>query len=68
MSPRLRKLIGLPLILLGLGAWVWLAVTIGERLPQAWWALTPFYAIAGMGWGLPLIPLMRWMNSGPAED
>lgn len=64
MGPRLRKFIGGPLILLILAGWIWLAVSIGERLPQVWWALLPFYALAGMGWGLPVMPLMRWMNGG----
>lgn len=68
MKPRLRKLVGLPLILLILVAWIWLAVTVGERLPQHWAMLMIFYGVAGIGWGVPVIPLMRWMNGGDGPD
>ena len=64
MSPRVRTLIGWPLILVILAAWIWAAVSVGERLPQAWWVLLLFYGVAGMGWALPVMPLMRWM-AGP---
>lgn len=64
MSPRLKKLIGWPMILAILVAWCWAAVSIGERLPQAWWTLALFYSVAGIGWSLPVMPLMAWMNRG----
>jgi Protein of unknown function (DUF2842) len=62
MSPRLRKLIGLFGILGFLAAYVVLAVTVGERVPDHWAARLAFYGLAGLVWGLPLFPLIRWMS------
>ena len=64
MPARLRKLIGLFGILGFLGVYVVVVVTIGERLPNYWAAQIAFYALAGTLWGVPLIPLIRWMNRG----
>jgi Protein of unknown function (DUF2842) len=64
MNPRLRKLIGLPAILAFLAAYVVLAVSIGERIPDHWAAKLAYFSLAGVVWGLPLFPLIRWMNEG----
>jgi hypothetical protein len=64
MPARLRKLIGLVAILAFLGLYVWAAVAIGERLPNHWAAQLAFYGIVGIAWGVPLFPLIRWMNRG----
>jgi hypothetical protein len=65
MPARLRKLIGLVAILAFLGLYVWAAVAIGERLPNHWAAQLAFYGIVGIAWGVPLFPLIRWMNREP---
>jgi hypothetical protein len=62
MSPRLRKLIGLFGILGFLAAYVLVVVTIGEHLPNSWWVHLVFYGLAGSLWGVPLFPLISWMN------
>ena len=62
MSPRLRKFIGLIAILAFLLAYVGVAVAIGERLPQHWAVLLAYYGLVGTLWGVPLFPLIRWMN------
>ena len=62
MSPRLKKLIGLVLILAFLVAYVGAAAAIGERIPQHWAALLVYYGLVGTLWGVPLFPLIRWMN------
>jgi hypothetical protein len=64
MPARIRKLIGLFGILAFLGLYIWAAVAVGERLPSHWAAQIAFYAVAGTFWGVPLIPLVRWMNRG----
>jgi len=64
MSPRLRKLIGLVAILGFLVAYVAAVATIGEHLPQNWVVQVIFYGLAGMLWGVPLFPLITWMNRG----
>lgn len=64
MPVRLRKFIGLIVTLL----WVILYALILTRLaidilPGAHWAVTlAFYAIGGLAWIAPLLPLIRWMQ------
>lgn len=68
MRSRTRKLLGPPIILAILVGWCWLAVTINELLPQHPLVQMAFFAVAGLGWGLPVIPLMSWMNRGGGEE
>jgi hypothetical protein len=65
MSPRLRKLIGLFGILGFLAAYVLVVVTIGEHIPDNWAVQLVFYGLAGTVWGIPLLPLISWMNQEP---
>ena len=65
MSPRLRKLIGLFAILAFLTIYVIVASTIGDYIPDHWAAQLAFYAVAGTLWGVPLFPLIRWMERVP---
>ena len=62
MSPRLKKAIGGVGILAFLGAYIWAAATLGGMVPDLWFARLAFYAVAGVAWGVPLIPLIVWMN------
>ena len=43
------------------GAWV---ASVGDHVPRIWWAQLPYYLVAGTAWGLPVIPLIIWMNRG----
>jgi hypothetical protein len=63
-SARVRKLIGLVGILAFIAGYVVLMSFIGERLPKHWAAQTLFYAVAGLSWGIPILPLISWMNRG----
>lgn len=65
MSVRVRKLIGLVAILLFLALYVIVVSTVGDHLPDHWAARLAYYAVAGTFWGLPLFPLIRWMNREP---
>jgi hypothetical protein len=38
------------------------ALAVADHLPAHWAAQLVFYAFVGTAWGLPLIPLMKWMN------
>jgi len=64
MSARARKFIGLLGILGFLCAYVVLVATLGGLLPQNWAVQLAFYGVAGIVWGLPLFPLIAWMNRG----
>ena len=64
MSPRLRKLIGSFGIVAFLTAYVVLAVTLADRLPDNTVVQLLFFAIAGVAWGVPVLPLFTWMETG----
>jgi len=64
MSARLRKLIGMVGILIFLGAYVVGVATLGDHIPKLWWVEVLYYGLAGVVWGVPLFPLIRWMNAG----
>lgn len=64
MSMRLRKLVGLfgilAFILFYLGAAVRLSAYVPDHGP---WQFG-FYALVGVCWGIPVLPLISWMNRG----
>jgi uncharacterized membrane protein len=64
MNARLRKLIGMIAILAFLTAYVVVVATLGDRLPKLWFVQVAYYGVAGIVWGLPLFPLISWMNRG----
>lgn len=65
MSPRLRKLIGMFGILGFLAFYVVAISTLGDHVPDHWAVKLVYYALAGTFWGVPLFPLIRWMNREP---
>jgi hypothetical protein len=62
MKARARKAVGAAAMLVFLIAYALIASTIGMRLPNQWLMRLAYYAFVGTAWGLPLIPLVRWMN------
>lgn len=70
MHVRVKKLIGLFVMLAWLFIYALIAMRIGvEILPDAHWAVTlGYYALAGFAWIVPLMPLIRWMNAGRGAD
>jgi hypothetical protein len=65
MNARVRKAIGGVGILAFLATYVWAASSIGVMLPDRWAIRLVYYVVVGTAWGLPLIPLITWMNRGP---
>ena len=59
---RLRKLIGGIGILVFLGAWIWTFTSLYDVLPNNRAVHLAYFVVAGLGWGLPLMPLMSWMG------
>ncbi len=63
MPTRIRKLVGTVALLVLVSAWALLAMALAQS------ALTDingfvaaiFYAVAGLGWVLPAMPLVSWM-------
>ena len=64
MSARLRKLISSAAIVGFLGCYIAAVATLAERIPPNWIAQLVFFGLAGVCWGIPLIPLIAWMNKG----
>ena len=70
MSIRTRKLIGAVALLVLVSVWALLAMAVAQfvfREPNTLLALA-YYVIAGMGWVLPAMPLIRWMSLPPRTD
>ncbi|MEQ1931947.1 MAG: DUF2842 domain-containing protein [Parvularculaceae bacterium] len=69
MSARLRKLIGVAVLLPALGAYLFGAGLLGALIPPRWYLQAPFYVIAGVLWAFPAIAFVRWMERGaPRND
>jgi len=64
LSARVRKLIGLVAILAFLAGYIMAMASLGERVPDHWAAKLAFYVVAGVCWGVPILPLISWMNRG----
>lgn len=65
MNPRIKKLVGSAALLAGLVAYVLGAIVVADFVPKHWLIQLLFYATAGIGWALPAIPLIKWMNADP---
>jgi hypothetical protein len=64
MSARVRKFVGGIGIVAFVAAYAWGVVSLGEHLPDHWAAQLAFYGLAGLAWGVPILPLISWMNRG----
>ena len=64
MSGRWRNFLGGIAILVFLAVYVWIAVVVGDRLPDHWAARLAYFAFIGTAWGVPLIPLLSWIAKG----
>jgi hypothetical protein len=65
MNPRIRKLVGMLAMLVFLFFYVVLAIAIAARLPDHPAVSLLYFAIVGVAWGVPLFPLLSWMNREP---
>jgi hypothetical protein len=65
LSPSLRKLAGIALILLLIVVWATFVASLAPFVGR-WPVLVqaPFYLAAGIIWIVPLKPLIRWTETG----
>jgi hypothetical protein len=63
MGIRTRKLIGTVALLLLVALWALLAMAFAQFALRAanGFVVALYYVIAGLGWVLPAMPLVRWM-------
>ena len=66
MSPRIRKLIGTVALFALVIAWALVAMAIAQFPPifNNPWIAGLYYAVVGIGWVLPAMPLVKWMLKG----
>jgi hypothetical protein len=64
MPPRLRKLVGSLAVLAFFALYVWAAVAVADRLPDNRVVELIYFILAGTLWGVPLLPLITWTQSG----
>lgn len=64
MRIRTRKLIGTIALLVLITAWALLAMAFAQFALRAQSAVVAllFYAVAGLGWVLPAMPIVSWMQ------
>ena len=63
MSIRARKLIGTVALFALVIVWALVAMAIAQFPPifNSPWIAGAYYVIAGIGWVLPAMPLVKWM-------
>jgi len=66
MPPRIRKLIGAVALFALVTVWALLAMAIAQFPPIFENKLIAgvYYFLAGIGWVLPAMPLIKWMSKG----
>ncbi|HEY1363787.1 MAG TPA: DUF2842 domain-containing protein [Xanthobacteraceae bacterium] len=66
MSIRLRKLVGAIVLIVLVAAWALLAMALAQApvIKSNALAEAIYYVIAGLGWVLPAMPLIKWMSGG----
>lgn len=64
MSIRIRKLIGTFALLALVIGWALIAMAVAQFPPifQNPWVAGIYYVVAGVGWVLPAMPLIKWMS------
>jgi hypothetical protein len=69
MSMRIRKLIGAFALFALVIVWSLLAMALAQYPPifENHLLSSIYYVVAGIGWVLPAMPLIRWMSIGSAK-
>lgn len=71
MTRRIRKFIGTAAMLAFVSAYALCAMVLSESQPvrnAPRLVQTVYFAIVGLAWVLPLMPLIRWMERPDADD
>jgi hypothetical protein len=70
MSIRIRKLIGTFALFALVIGWALIAMAIAQFPPIFGnpWIAAIYYVVAGIGWVLPAMPLLKWMLKGTVRS
>ena len=60
MGPRTRSAVASIGVLAFLIFYVWAVVSLASFVPDVWWAQVLYFAVAGLAWGVPILPLISW--------
>ena len=64
MTARVRKLIGMAGMLAFLAAYVAAVAKVADYVPKQWAVQLGSSVVLGLAWGVPILPLISWMNRG----
>ena len=64
MGPRTRRFVAMLAVLAFVVFWFWGAIALRDALPPGQLIDLVVFAVAGIGWGVPLYPLFKWAESG----
>lgn len=66
MPPRLRKFIGAIALLVLVMTWALVAMALAQSvlLDINGFVAAVYYAVVGLGWVLPAMPIISWMSKG----
>ncbi len=69
MPIRLRKLIGAVVLIVLVVTWALVAMALAQSPVVKANGLIEviYYVVAGLGWVLPAMPLVKWMSSEPGH-
>ena len=62
MPMRVKKMLGSLFIFLFVVFWILLAMGLARHVPPQWYWQLAFYAVMGLGWGVPIFPVLSWME------
>lgn len=68
MTPRLKKLLGLFILLPGIAVYIAGAITLADFVPDFWLLKLIYFVCAGIAWAPPAHLLMRWMEAAPSDE
>ncbi|MFT4117367.1 DUF2842 domain-containing protein [Bradyrhizobium sp.] len=64
MKIRARKFLGTILLLVLAAVWALLGMALAQMpwIAESGWRQAIYYVVAGMGWVLPAMPIVSWMQ------
>jgi hypothetical protein len=69
MNIRTKKFFGAIALLLLAAVWSLTAMVVAQApmIANSGWLQAAFYVVAGLGWVLPAMPLVKWMSDPPLQ-
>jgi hypothetical protein len=67
MPVRFRKFIGGFGLVAFVAVYAVAVVALGEKLPDNALVKALYFGVTGFAWGVPALPLLRWMREKPGE-